>query len=195
MSDDPYSNPSGLDNPYGPTAAGAAVELDQAIQLPVGQSRGMVNQVVVLGVLMIIQGVLDLMAGAAAMFYAFFMPQIFEEMQAGAAGGQPPPELPAEFGTYMMIGGALFAAALFVIGILLVVSGIGVIRFQKRPLAIASLCLGLLTLMTCYCFPSSLALGIYGLIVLLNQPVMLAFELRSQGYTTLRIQQAFVTLP
>ena len=42
--------------------------------------------------------------------------------------------------------------------------------------AIVMLCTGMLSIATCYCFPTRFALAIYGLIVLLNGPVKLAFR-------------------
>ena len=56
------------------------------------------------------------------------------------------------------------------------------------------LCVGMVSIMTCYCFPTSLALAIYGLVVLLSQPVKLAFDLGDQGYDPTEIQKAFLML-
>jgi hypothetical protein len=55
--------------------------------------------------------------------------------------------------------------------------------------------MGLLTLLTCYCFPTSLGLFIYGLIVLLNDSVKLGFELADRGYSSAEIKRAFAQLP
>ncbi|NNE00956.1 MAG: hypothetical protein HKN47_26875 [Pirellulaceae bacterium] len=194
-----FDNSRPDDNPYEPSSDPSLAGMDKSIQLPEGQKRGMVGQTTVLGVLMIIQGIVNALAGVAIAGYAWFMPQVFQQMRADMAkqpaGGPPPPQLPENFELYLMIGGGILAAVMLLIGLLLVYSGLGVIRLQQRGLAIGSLCMGMLTILTCYCFPTSLALGIYGLILLLNQPVMLAFELRRQGYPVRRIQQAFMALP
>ena len=191
-------------NPYQPGTDPSAMDMDQPLHLPDGQRRGMVGQTTVLGVLMIVQGILNSLAGVAAGFYAFFMPQIMTEMRAdmakqaagnGGGNGAAPPPLPENFEQMFLIGGSVFAVALLFLGILSIFGGIGVMRLERRGLAITSLCLGMLTIATCYCFPTSLALGIYGLILLLNQPVMQAFSLRAEGYPVRRIQAAFMSLP
>ena len=182
-------------NPYQPNPDRGTLEIDQPIQLPEGQQRGMVGQTTVLGVLMIVQGVLNGLAGVCVAGYAVLMPKMMNEMQnqPNGAGGQPP--MPENFALYFGIGGAILSVVVLISAGLLIYSGIGVMRFERRSLAIGSLCFAMVSFFTCYCFPTSFALGIYGLILLLNQPVVQAFALRSKGYTARRIQQAFLSLP
>ena len=184
-------------NPYSPTAQGTGTQTVGGIPLPAGQKRGMVNQVTVLGVLMVIQGVIDLLAGAVVAVYAWLMPTIFDELQKqqAAQGGGPGPPMPPDMSMYMAIGGSILAAAIVLAGILLIYSGIGVTRFERRTTAFVALAGGMITLLTCYCFPTSLALAIYGMIVLLSQPVTLAFSIRQQGHDPGEIQRAFLNLP
>jgi hypothetical protein len=93
------------------------------------------------------------------------------------------------------VGGGIVAVVMIGLGILLIYSGISVARYQRRTLAIIALASGLITLFTCYCFPTSLLLGIYGMILLFNQPVAYAFDLRSKGHSAQEIQKAFLMLP
>jgi len=92
------------------------------------------------------------------------------------------------------VGGGVLAGVLFVSGVLLVYAGYNVTQYCGRILSFAALGLSLVTIFTCYCAPTSFALAVYGLIFLLNQPFSLAFTLRSQGYSSRKIQQAFFTL-
>ncbi|MGB7344108.1 MAG: hypothetical protein WBD20_07835 [Pirellulaceae bacterium] len=200
MSRDGFNTTDLNQNPYSPTAE-TRREQQHVIVLPPGQKRGMVGHTTVLGILMIIQGVLDFIAGIFVGFYAWFMPQVFMEMQAEMAkqaaknGGQAPQGLPPDFGMYIAIGGGIFAVVLVLIGTLTIYSGIGVMKFQRRVLAVISLLLGMLTLLTCYCFPTSFLLATYGLIVLFSQSVAYAFHLRSEGYAADDIQIAFLSPP
>ena len=189
-------------NPYSaPHLNPPRTQLAGMIPMPPNQTRGMVNQAVVVGVLMAVQGALNCIAGAIAAFYAVFMPLMMQEMQQQAAqqaaqnGGQAPAPIPENIGLYFAIGGTLFAVVLFGLGVLLIYSGFSVARYQRRTLAMIALASGLVTLFTCYCFPTSLALGVYGMIFLLNQPVSLAFDLRSRGHSAQEIQRAFLALP
>ncbi len=194
MSNDPSNPFSG--NPYQPSEqfTTAATPQDFGIEFSSSQTRGLVSHTTVLGVLMIIQGVMDLIACVFSAIYAWMMPAMMNQMaQQAAANGQGQP-MPPNIGQMFAIGGSVLAAVLFLMGALLIYGGIGVIRFQRRGVAIGALFFGMLTLITCYCFPTSLALGIYGMIVLLNSPVMLAFQLRKQGHLPLQIQQAFLAL-
>ena len=183
-------------NPYDPIQGSSGHEIDDDIRLPEGQTRGMTGQAGIVGALMIVQGVMDLAAAGFAAFYALLFPQMMNAMQQqqGGQAGQAP-AMPAGALETIMFGAGAVAVGLVVIGLLLIYAGIGVMRFQQRTIAMISLALGLLTLFTCYCFPTSLLLAGYGFVFLLNQPVSLAFDLRGRGHAVRRIQQAFLRLP
>ncbi len=154
----------------------------------------MVGQIAIVGVLMIIQGVFDAIAGIAIGFYAFFMPRFMMELEKNAqAQGQPGPQLPADFEMWMMIGGGVFSAVITLLGVLTILAGVRVIQHRSRIFDIIVLCCGVFTVATCYCLPTSIALAVYGLIVLLSAPVELAFRLRSQGFDTATVQRAFLS--
>ncbi len=183
-------------NPYVPASTVEFVSSAGVISLPAGIKRGMVNQVPIVGVLMIVQGVLDTLVGIGIGFYAFFMPMLFDEMQRQAAAqGNNTPPMPPEMGLAMTIGIVVLGTAIVSIGVLTIYSGIRVIKYEARTLGIASLCAGMATIATCYCFPTSIALAVYGMIVLLNASVSLAFDLRKQGHDVPSIQRAFLSIP
>ena len=196
MSTDDSFGPDASQNPYSaPQTTPQVIQQSGSIPLPPGQTRGMVGQAAIVGVLMVVQGAIDCLGGIIAAFYAVFMPSIMAEaarQQAAQGGGQPMPE---NIGTFFAVGGGIVAVVMIGLGILLIYSGISVARYQRRTLAIIALASGLMTLFTCYCFPTSLLLGIYGMIFLFNQPVAYAFELRSKGYSPQEIQKAFLMLP
>ncbi len=192
MSDNPYSEP--VINPYGPTLnVGTAVE-SGPISLPPEMKRGLVNHVPIIGVLMIVQGVFDALMAIGTTIYAVFMPTLFEEIQRQGAQGNPGQPMPAGAAVAMTAVVGVMALVMFVVGILAVYSGIQLLKYRSRVLAISSLCGGMATIITCYCFPSSILLAIYGLVVLLNPSVKLAFDLRSRGHEADTIQRAFLSL-
>ncbi len=172
------------------TAAGGPIELGDVT------SRGMVGQVQILGVLMIVQGVFVSLMGIAVGGYAVLMPQMFQQMQQQAAGqGGNAPPMPANMPLWIGIGGGLLAVTMLLIGFLTVFAGIRTMKFQGRVFSIVMLCVGLLTILTCYCLPTQVALSIYGLIVLLNAPVRDAFRFAEQGHSAREIQLAFLSVP
>jgi hypothetical protein len=195
MSTDDPNLPESVQNPYSlPRTDPHAVHRSGPIPLPANQTRGMVNQAVVVGVLMAVHGAINCLAGAIAAFYAIFMPAIMAEaqQQQAAQGGAPMPE---NMGLYFAIGGTIYAVVLIGLGLLLIFAGVSVANYKRRTLAMIALMSGLVTLFTCYCFPTSFLLGIYGMIFLLNQPVAFAFDLRGKGYSVQDIQKSFLSLP
>lgn len=78
-------------------------------------------------------------------------------------------------------------------GVLQVVAGIRGFFFRSRTMGIAALAAGFLACTTIYCAPSSILLGIGGLIVYLNSDVAEAFAMREQGATPDQIVVHFST--
>jgi hypothetical protein len=191
--DDRFGNIEDV-NPYSAsseTTAGAGGMLG----LPDGQPRGLVGHVPILGVLMIVQGVLNGLFGFGAAFYAVFIPQIMTQVQQQQQQGADVPPMPEDFAFYAYLIGGTIAVLMLSIGVSTVVAGVRLMRFKGRGFGIGTLCFGMLSLFSCYCFPTYLALAIYGLIVLLNPSVKLAFELGKGGHSAKQIQQAFIMLP
>lgn len=65
------------------------------------------------------------------------------------------------------------------------------LKFRGRTLGIVALSSGLLSIAGCYCLPTAIGLFIYGLIVLLNEPVKRAFAMGEQGRSASEIQTHF----
>ena len=170
----------------------------QEVNLPPDTKRGMVGHVFVLGVLMAVYGALFVILGLCTVGYGVFMPEMLKNnpaWQNNPQFGNNPPMPPDEL-LKMMTTGTLIAGGMFVLlGALYLVGGIQVSRFRGRMLGIVALSVGLLSVFGCYCIPTSVALFVYGLVVLLNEPVKTAFGLGDRGFRGAEIQQAFARLP
>jgi hypothetical protein len=182
---DPFSTNAG--NPYA---------FNQTTSPPPSGSRGMVNHVMALSILMIVQGALCALCGLGAAAMAFVMPAMIRA-QANMPGGPgaPAPPMPAEMETIMLVmyGGA--GLVLLSIGILGIWGGVRTMKFRGYTMGIVALSGGLLAIFGCYCAPTAIALFIYGLIVLLNPQVKQAFEMGEKGYSPADIQSHFARLP
>jgi hypothetical protein len=99
--------------------------------------------------------------------------------------------MPPDAGTTIMFTMFGLAFVYLLAGVANLVGGIWAIQFRRRPWIIAALVCGLLMLLSCYCFPTSLILLVYGLYVMLGPSVVYAFELRKQGRSVKEIQEAF----
>ena len=156
----------------------------------------MVNHVMPLSILMIVQGSLSALCGLGVGAMAFVMPALIK-FQAGMPQrpAMPPQQMPPEMEWIMvaMYGGA--GVILLGTGILGIWGGIRIMKFRGRTLGIVALSTGLLGIFGCYCFPTAIALFIYGLIVLLNPQVKQAFEMGEQGRTSDEIRNHFARLP
>ncbi len=64
--------------------------------------------------------------------------------------------------------------------------------FRFRWLTITSLILGCISIFTMYCAPFSIAVGVYGLIVMFNREVAEAYQLVSQGYTANEVKDYYL---
>ncbi|MDP7017127.1 MAG: hypothetical protein QGG36_15075 [Pirellulaceae bacterium] len=108
---------------------------------------------------------------------------VMKEAMANSAAQQgqvPPPEQMMLFMTVMY--GALGAVAMLV-GAVHVFAGLQNYRFRRRVFGTVALGMGMLSVFTCYCAPTGIALAIYGMIVYLNGPVVSAFDMAKQGYS------------
>ncbi len=153
----------------------------------------MVRQVTLVAVFSIVQGSLECLAG---LFYAAMGPLMggFMKMAAdqearhGATPSGMPPALASGMfaGVYLLLGLATLA-----VGVLRIVAGIRGLKYQGRTLGIISFAAGVIPLVTCYCAPTSLAVGIYGLIVYLSSDVARAFEMAKGGLSADQIKAAF----
>lgn len=165
-------------SPYTPPDWSSDTFRDAEAKPAAGQMpRGLVGHVPIIATLLIVQGALELLF--AAMGFGFFLLVLFgPEKELGAMRGIG----------YMLAGtGGLAAVA----GLLRIAAGLFNLRYRRRGLGLAALGVGLLTLITGYCAPTAIALAIYGLIVYVNEPVVVAFQLGDAGRSTAEILRAF----
>ena len=155
----------------------------------------MVGQVRIVAILMIVQGVLNslmgLFSGGLGLFMGIILRETMRENPDFQQGEGPSPEFMSNLmgGFY---GGA--GLALLAIGIVHIFAGYRNFQFQGRTLGIVSLASGILTVLTvvgCYCLPTSIALCVYGLVVYLNNSSTNAFRMGLQGYTADAILMTF----
>lgn len=190
-------NESTTGNPYQVnTMETSVLGTSGALGLTPDTRRGLVGHVQIVGVLMIVQGLLDVVMALGIGAYSIFLPRIFAEIEAQAAEqGQQGNPMPENFETMFLVGGSILAVLILCVALLMVFAGWQAIQFRLRVWGIVALCSGMLSALTCYCLPTSLALAVYGLIVFLNPSVMLAFGLREQGFDANAIRYAFGNLP
>lgn len=138
---------------------------------------GLINQLGVLGVLLIVQAVLELLlglmlVGTGAMFY--FVADVKKMLGPG-------------FGAAVAAGGAFIV----VIACLRLAAGVATLSGQGRMFAIVVLLFGLATVPTTYCAPTSIALAIYGLWVLVNEAVIEAYGMAQRGKSWAEVRRHF----
>jgi hypothetical protein len=135
------------------------------------------RQIKVVAILLMVEGGLESLMG---IFLCVMGPVMMAFMSASpppttpGAGAPPPPEL---FGAIYISMGALTLIA----GILKVVGGIRNVSLKSRTFGFVALGSSILSLASCYCIPTALALGIYGLIVYVNERSGAAFKLVEGG--------------
>ncbi len=173
--------PEPPENPYAATAPQASLDPNA---MP--SSSGMVNQVMVVGILQIVFGAMELLMAGLLIFYAvlfaFVMPNI-----ENRGGDAPPPEVLFWGSIGLAVGGGLVLC----FSILRIVTGIYSFWFKHRTLMLISLIGGMITIFTCYCGPFSLGVGIYGLIVMLDPSVRQAYRLSAEGVPAEEIKARF----
>ena len=187
-SNDPFG--SNTHNPY-------SFQETPSAQLPGDMQRGLVHHVTALSILTIVQGSLVTLFGLGLTAMAVVIPAILK-----AQGGMPRqpgmpagPPMPVNMELIMLsVYGGMGVVSL-AIGVLGIWAGIRMLKFRGRTLGFVALSSGLLTIAGCYCLPTAIGLFIYGLIVLLNEPVRRAFAMGEQGHTAVEIQNHFARLP
>ncbi|TWU62911.1 hypothetical protein V7x_46480 [Crateriforma conspicua] len=175
-------------NPYTPTAEIPEQAVGGPIHLPPDVRGTFVHQVPILGILMVVQGGLDVLMSAAVGVYAFILPEAISQSRPGGGGNPPLPPEATWVATALIATVSFFVLA---IGIANIFAGIWTVQFRHRGRALLAVSFGLLSGLTCYCLPTSLLLFIYALVVLNNRGVVLAFDLRRRGHHPQAIQQAF----
>jgi len=148
---------------------------------------GMVSQIRVVAILNCVQGSLEVLMGLMLAAMAAVIPSMIAAQQAGKPAGPPAGFEWIMIGTYGVMGGAMLIA-----GPLRLYAGIQNFRYRARTLGIVSFSVGLISMLGCYCAPTSIAVFIYGLIVYLNPAVKAAFDMGQQGMNADQILTSFV---
>lgn len=163
---------------------------------PAGSQRGLVHHVMALSILMIIHASIEVLIGFGSAAAAIVVPMMIRAEAAGRQGqGMNATPMPPGLEWMLMAVYGGIGLFLLLIGGAGIWAGIRMMKFRSRTFGIVALSSGLITLFTCYCFPTSIGLFIYGLIVLLNPEVRQAFDMGEHGYSAADIQDHFSRLP
>jgi hypothetical protein len=130
---------------------------------------GYVKQIPVLGILHIVQAALELpmflimIAMSGIMIAAQNSPQMQQQMQ------QQPSGISLQI---LGIGYGVFGGVIALIAIMRLTAGVLLLMRRGRIFGIVMSIVGLVSVFTCYCGPTSLALSIYSLVVLIQPSVI-----------------------
>ena len=127
-----------------------------------------VGQVPMLGTVMIVHGVLVGGLGLYFLVFGGFFAQSVATAPASSAPDDP-------FAGFMLGAFSLIGLVHMVPGVLQVWAGVQLRAFRSRGLALAGLGAGLVTVLGCYCSPTSIAMLVWGLIVLMHEDVRARF--------------------
>jgi uncharacterized membrane protein len=144
-----------------------------------GVDRGLIGHVPIIAMLLIGQGVLELLFAVLGFGFLALVSFAPQKEFAGMRG----------LGILM----AAVSTPALVSGLLRIVAGIFNLQYRRRVLGIVALAVGLLTMLTAYCAPTSIALAIYGLVVYVNDPVIMAFQMGDSGRPLSEIRSAYLT--
>jgi hypothetical protein len=132
------------------------------------------RQIKVVAILLMVEGGLESLMGIFLTVMGPVMMTILKDAPTTSSGSPPPPAL---FGAiYIVMGVATLHA-----GIIKVVAGIRNVSFKSRMLGFIGLGSCLLSFASCYCIPTALGVGIYGLIVYINEKSAQAFQMGDSG--------------
>ena len=148
---------------------------------------GLVNHVVIVGILQIVFGIMELFMGVFLVFYAFLFSVIIPGMNNGPANNPPPPEVILGLSIGFGIGGGI----VLLFSILRITTGIFCFWFKNRTLTLVSLIGGLVTALTCYCSPFSIGIGVYGMVVMFDAAVRQAYQLSAEGVSAEEVRARF----
>jgi len=139
--------------------------------------RGLVGHVPLVAIGLLVQGALELLLG----LLFFLLGLIFLLVKDKELEGMAP------------LGGLMVAFAFLGLGcgFVRLIAGCYNLRYKRRALGMAALGLGLLTMITGYCAPTSIGLAVYGLIAYLNESVIAAFAMAEAGKSAAEIQSTF----
>ena len=160
-SENPFQSPPDLPSE---TSGGA---------MPPPNDSSKIRQVRVIAILMMVQGGLELIMGGLFVVFAAVAPAMFTEMGQMQQPDAPSPEM---FSWILVVIYGGIGSLHLVVAVLHIYAGYRNYRYRSKVLGIVALSSGLLTGIPCYCFPTALALMIYGLIIYLDGGVGQAFR-------------------
>lgn len=174
---DPTPQPQPQTQPPPSLADGYFREQFARREQPLG--RGLVGHVPIIASLMLVLGFCELLM---ALFCLFFAVVVFA-LPPEASGGANASLISAFYGIFGLAAGS--------VGLFRLLAGYFNLTYRKRGLGIASLAVGLITVFTGFCAPTSIALAVYGLVVYFNDSVIGAFALGDAGKKRPEIDAAF----
>jgi len=121
----------------------------------------------------------------------FYMLSVDPDMMRAMGEGAGQEQL--MWSVYIIYGGG--GAIMLALGCVHIPAAVRNLRFRGRTLSIVTMFVGLVTVLTMFCFPTALALVIYGSIIYLNEDVTLAFRMGDAGFTNDKILQTFSARP
>ena len=171
-------------NPY------ASPTIDQAAKAVPGRSRSMFNQIRIVAICMIIQGILELLFAAYMIAMSFIYPMILEQV--------PNQQIPANEAEmldtvqyYSVMYFAIVGGLIFLVGAMRLCAGILNFQYRARTLGIITNFLGIASIATCYCLPTGIAICVYGSIIYFNPDVAQAFQMKANGHKDSEILEFF----
>jgi len=178
--------PQGDDNPFrdNPYASPDLQSDAMSGGLPYPPARrSLVGHVPAVAILMMVQGALEVLMGFGLVGMGAVLPRLMQSDLAQQ--DMPSPGPPPEAMTWIMLAVYGFFGLVVLSGALLhIVAGILNYSFRARVLGIVASIVGMLTtFFTCYCAPTAIALGVYGLVCYMNPDVIQTFAVAEAGRT------------
>ena len=181
MSSSEQPEKSFSENPYAASIPQTSLDPNTAFQ-----SGGLVNQVLVIGILQIVLGVMELMMAGLLIFYAILFGFVMPNMDNPNSE-----EIPPEAMFWIALGCGVGGAVVLVFALLRIVAGTYSFWFKQRTMMMVSLIGGMITVFTCYCSLFSVGVGIYGLIVMWDPAVRQAYRMAAAGMSADEIKARF----
>jgi hypothetical protein len=173
------------ENPYAVQGAG-----NMPPGSPSARSRlspGILSQIRVVAILMIVHGTLLLFLGGGLVLLGALFPTMMTA-QSGTMKVNTGELSKEQFSWLLLIVYGGLGLLVSAVAFLQIVAGIYNLALKKRMLGIVAVSVGTLSILTCYCAPTSLALLVYCLVIYLHDTSKQAFALREQGYTWKEIE-------
>ena len=136
---------------------------------------------------MIVHGALCVFLGIGLAIMSVFLPSVLVAQQQKMPPQPNGPSLQQMQYLLVAVYGGMAAAGI-IPGLFQITAGIANLRLKGRTFGIVALVAGMLSVGTCYCTPTAVALLVYGLIVYLNETTRQVFALGREGKTWREIE-------